>query len=112
MLAAVLQQGGEFGEVVDRRIEAMHRVRNAAPPSGFLRMQHGRMEDPDRLEDFGHDHVPQVGVRARLALEETVHGRGQDEGVDVVIAQDFPGPPRVLAKGESRCPVSPWPSGP
>ena len=100
MLAAVLQQGRELREVVDGGIEAMQQVRNAAPAIRFLGMPHGRMDDPERLEDLGHHHLPQVGVRAHLALEEAVHRRGQDEGVGAVIAQHVPRPPGVPAIGE------------
>jgi hypothetical protein len=63
-------------------------------------MQHGRVEDPDRLEDLRYDRIPQMSWWVYLVFEEIVHRRGQDEGVDVVIAQYFSGPPRVLPRGK------------
>ena len=47
---------------------------NAASPVRFLRMEHGRMEEPERLEDVASDHVPEMRGWASLPLEKTVHG--------------------------------------
>jgi len=96
--APLLQQGGEFRHVVDCGVEAVCQNRNAAPPIHFLGMHQGRMDDPDRPQDLGHHHVPEVGLGTPLALEEGVHGRRQDEGLGAVIAQHFPGPPGVLTR--------------
>src|SRR5712692_6806789 len=101
MLPAVLQQGGELRHVVDGHIQAECQQRDTAPAIALLCMHDGRMEDTERLEDLSHDHVPQVGLRAGLTLQKAVHRRGQDKGVRAVIAQHFPGPPRIFAIGET-----------
>src|SRR5687767_681576 len=79
----------------------MQQVWDAALPLCFLGMQHGGMEDAEWLENLGHHRVPQVGGWTRLALEETVHGCGQDESLGTVVAQHFLWPPLVLAIGKA-----------
>jgi hypothetical protein len=49
---------------------------------------------------FEH-HVPDIGIRALHALEEVVHGHGQNEGVTRVVASDLSRAPGVIPGRET-----------
>ena len=97
-------------QVSDGRIEGRIPGVESHDSVQLLCMPGRQVEHADGLEGVGHDYVPQMGLRTDLALEETIHGGGQQKGVDAAIAQHFPGAPGVfvIGKGEGQfLPVRP-----
>ncbi len=73
-----------------------------APTSIRLDGTHDRgMVDADRSIDLFEHHVPDVRIRALHALEEAVHGHGQDKGVAGIVASHLARIPGVIASGET-----------